>query len=215
MPELPDEAEEILEHMWISVEEGAPPPDLENFAADTVELLERKGMVNTAGSHIELTEEGRRSARGCVRRHRLAERLLADVLDSADEQLHAAGCKFEHGLHYGLEEKVCAALGHPRVCPHGKPIPPGECCRRPESEAGPMLARLSDMKAGDEGVIAYLHSNQQDDLRKLMAMGALPRVAVTIEQRFPSFLIKLDNSRFAIDAEMAGQIYVRRTNRRH
>jgi DtxR family Mn-dependent transcriptional regulator len=213
MAELPDKAEEILEHMWIRAEEGNAPPDLGIFPSDVIELLERKKLIDTRGNRVELTEDGRRNARGCVRRHRLAERLLADVLDSADEELHAAGCKFEHGLHHGLEEKVCAALGHPRVCPHGKPIPPGECCRRLESEPGPMLARLSDMKAGEEGVIAYLHSKEQDDLRKLMAMGALPRVGVVLEQRFPSFLIKLGNSRFAVDAEMAGQIYVRRTNR--
>lgn len=213
MKQLPDKAEEILEHMWIQTEEGDSPPDMGIFPEGQLAVLQDSGLLRLEGNRVELTEQGREEARSCVRRHRLAERLLADVLDTSDEELHEAGCKFEHGLHHGLEEKVCAMLGHPRVCPHDKPIPPGECCRRVEKQPGPLLARLADMESGEEGVIAYLHSENDDDLRKLMAMGALPGANVELEQRFPSFLIRLDNSRFAIDKEMAGQVFVRRTRK--
>jgi DtxR family Mn-dependent transcriptional regulator len=210
--ELSDGAEEILEHLWITTQEQkeAAGLGLVRQDDDNVRLLEALGMIRLDEANVTLTEEGLAEARGCIRRHRLAERLLSDILDGGDAQIHAASCKFEHGLHRGLEEKVCTILGHPRACPHGKPIPPGECCRRMETEAGRLILTLAEMRAGESAVIAYLHSEDAADLRKLMAIGALPGAAVTLRQRFPSYLIELGNSQFAVDEQIARQIHVRR-----
>ena len=121
--------------------------------------------------------------------------------------------KFEHGLHRGLEEKVCIMLGHPKTCPHGKAIPPGECCRRLEKEPGQIISTVADLAAGEEAVVAYLHSEDASDLRKLMAIGGLPGTAITLKQRFPSYLVQIGNSQFGIDEHMARQIYVRSPGR--
>ncbi len=210
--ELSDGAEEILEHLWITTQEQREAAGLGLARQDDehLRMLEALGLVCVDEGNLTLTEEGLEEARGCIRRHRLAERLLSDILAGGDSQIHAASCKFEHGLHRGLEEKICTILGHPRACPHGKPIPPGECCRRMETQTGPLIATIADMRAGESAVIAYLHSEEVGELRKLMAIGALPGAPVTLRQRFPSYLIELGNSQFAVDEEMARQIHVRR-----
>jgi len=209
---LSDRTEELLEQLWILTEEQRQRAGSDLLRDDeALRALSESGLVARTGGDVALTEKGREEARRCVRRHRLAERLLVDVLDSSEEDMHSAGCKFEHGLHHGLEEKVCTILGHPRVCPHGKPIPPGECCRRSEREASPLLASAADLPADEPAAIAYLHGAETADLRKLMAIGALPGTTIVVLQRFPSYLVEVGGSQFAIDERMARQIHVRRT----
>ena len=209
---LTDKSEEILEHLWIKTEEEPEPVRAGILPDETVNTLLAGGLVDVEDGRVELTESGTEAARRCIRRHRLAERLLSDILDGADEDVHEAGCKFEHGLHAGLEERVCIILGHPRRCPHGSPIPRGECCTRQEKEAGQILAPVTQLEEGEMGAIAYLESEDRGDLSKLMAMGALPGVEVAIEQRFPSYVLRMDESTFAVDEELASRIYVRRVD---
>jgi putative ABC transport system ATP-binding protein len=78
---------------------------------------------------VRLTARGRRRAADIIRRHRLAERLFTDslALDSESE-IEQQACKFEHILSAEATNKICTFLGHPRTCPHGAPIPRGECC---------------------------------------------------------------------------------------
>jgi putative ABC transport system ATP-binding protein len=78
---------------------------------------------------VELTERGRQRAADIIRRHRLAERLFTDSLALESElEIEQQACKFEHILSPEATEKICTFLGHPRTCPHGAPIPPGQCC---------------------------------------------------------------------------------------
>ena len=137
--ELEEKAEEVLESLWIRIEErreGAVPlSGLEVADPGTVEQLQRKGLVTVTDGSIKLTDKGRPFARNVVRRHRLAERLLVDVLGTGDRGtkdrlVHDKACKFEHLLDRGLDDSICTLLGHPKVCPHGKPIPPGKCCQQ-------------------------------------------------------------------------------------
>ena len=84
---------------------------------------------------IEFTERGRRRAADVIRRHRLAEQLFTESLGMMDEaEIEEQACKFEHILSPEATEKICAFLGHPKTCPHGAPIPAGECCSRPAAE---------------------------------------------------------------------------------
>jgi putative ABC transport system ATP-binding protein len=80
---------------------------------------------------VELTPRGRRRAADIIRRHRLAERLFTDSLAMDSEtEIEEQACKFEHILSPQATDKICSFLGHPVTCPHGAPIPPGECCKR-------------------------------------------------------------------------------------
>jgi len=81
--------------------------------------------VFTEGEAVWLTAEGRELARNVVRRHRLAERLLVDLLDVGREDVEGPACRFEHVLNQGVDDRICTLLGHPPTCPHGKLIPRG------------------------------------------------------------------------------------------
>src|SRR6202140_632142 len=82
------------------------------------------------GDHmIIFTEKGRKRAEDVIRRHRLAERLFTQTFHVHDEkEVAEQACKFEHILSPEATERICSFLGHPRTCPHGSPIPAGECC---------------------------------------------------------------------------------------
>jgi len=211
MDELSDRAEEILEQLWVLIAEQHVQPAPEVLRDDEAfGSLREMGLVRLDDKTVMLTQKGRKEAEACVRRHRLAERLLVDILDTADDEMHRMGCKLEHSLHRGLEERVCTILGHPRACPHGKPIPPGDCCRRLDREVEPLLSTAADLPTDEPAVIAYLNSRDPADLRKLMAIAALPGTSIVVRQRFPSYLVELGSAQFGIDEHMARQIHVRR-----
>jgi putative ABC transport system ATP-binding protein len=104
--------------------------DHKTFVNPCHDALKPAGVSVGDGSMIvELTPRGRQRAADIIRRHRLAERLFTDslALDSETE-IEQQACKFEHILSPEATDKICTFLGHPRTCPHGAPIPPGQCC---------------------------------------------------------------------------------------
>ena len=158
---------------------------------------------------ITLTDKGRSEGEKIVRRHRLAERLFSDVLDFKKELVHPVSCQFEHLLHENMEDNICILLGHPRTCPHGQRIPPGECCRKSEKQTGKVVARLSSLTANQKGKVAYIQTKDHKKLQKLMAMSVLPGLSVTLLQTFPSYVFQIGQSQFAIDKDLAESIYIR------
>ncbi len=209
---LSERAEEILEALWIQVEEkGKGELDLGASRDDpSLEELSGHGYIRTDQAHIYLLQKGVAYAQGCVRRHRLAERLLVDVFAVRSKIIDEVSCKFEHLLHEGLEDKVCSILGHPKVCPHGKAIPPGRCCqKRNDKKALKVIASLPELEPRDRGHIAYLQAKDTPQMQKLMSIGILPGMSVTLLRTFPSYVIALGESQFAVDKELAAAIYVR------
>ncbi len=212
---LSDHAQEILEAWWEQGEEqgrrAVPLADLgeEEDEAALAELQDG-GLATIADDQISLTPAGYAEARNTIRRHRLAERLLADLLETKASLIEDAACKFEHALHEGIDERVCTLLGHPRACPHGRPIPPGACCQAHEAGVR-LVSRLSEMDPGDEGEIAYVLTEEPDKLRTLMAMGILPGMQVRLVRHFPSYVFNVGHTQYAVDRQLADQIYVRLT----
>ncbi len=208
--EVSEQAEELLEACWLRREggESEPGPDAPEGDAVVVELVEA-GLVELGGPGARLTGAGWREAGACVRRHRLAERLMADVLHVRKALMHEVSCKFEHLLHRGLEGNVCTLLGHPKMCPHGQLIPEGTCCRRAGKQTSRLVFASTELKAGQEARIAYIHTGNREALQKLMAMGTLPGVSITLIQRSPSYVFQIGQSQFAVDREMAEHIFVR------
>jgi len=205
--ELSERAEEALEELWLAEERG------ESFASADAEPavaeLAAAGLVQRREDSVSLTSVGRAEARAVTRRHRLAERLLADVLDVRPAAVESVACRFEHVLARGIDDKVCALLGHPKSCPHGLPIPPGPCCEDNEHSPVRLVASLAEMEPGEQGRIAYLHPRERATLDKLMAMGAVPGAAITLNQRFPSFVLQVGQTQVAVDSDIASSIYVR------
>jgi DtxR family Mn-dependent transcriptional regulator len=207
---LTESAQELLEKLWVAtVEESTPVVTVEETPLEGVEQLLQLDLVEWNGRGLELTEMGRPQATEAVRRHRLAERLLVDVLATEEAVVDEHACRFEHVLVDGVTESICTLLGHPRFCPHGRPIPPGNCCKRMEASVERLIAPLCDLEAGQQGQIAYIRMNNPKRLQKLMAMGVLPGTPIALLRRFPSFVFEAGYSQFAVDREIAADIYVR------
>lgn len=211
--ELSEQAEELLETLWSTEEEKKSPLSMDGLGVaekKATEQLLKAGYISTSGGRILLTERGRPEAASVVRRHRLAERLLVDVLDTREDELtHDKACKFEHLLDRGLDESICILLGHPRVCPHGKPIPPGRCCQRDKAQPYKLVSALSQLMPGQKGKVAYIYAPESSKLQKLIAMGIYPGAPISLIQSFPSYVFQAGQTQFAVDKEIADAIFVR------
>jgi putative ABC transport system ATP-binding protein len=124
----------LLEQIWVCEEEGNQ-ADVEHIrtpgGVDPVRTLARMEdlrLVQVKERQVQLTDKGQNRARDVVRRHRLAERLFKDTFRIDDHEAHTQACKFEHIISPELDQRICTFLGHPTTCPHGNPIPPGDCC---------------------------------------------------------------------------------------
>jgi DtxR family Mn-dependent transcriptional regulator len=208
---LSDRAEEILEALWIELLEHKKETVDASILKDNEGLKELldTGHVEVKNNRLTFTSKGKEEAKNCVRRHRLAERLLTDVLDVKRKLLHETGCKFEHLLHKGLDDNICTLLGHPKTCPHGEPIPEGACCRLARKRPEKLIMPLTELEPNRKAQIAYLQTQDHVKLQKLIAMSTLPKTEVVLTQKFPSYVFKIGKSQFAIDKELASSIYVR------
>jgi len=210
--ELEEKAQEILETLWIRIEENKEQHvsvDELGRAKGPRQQLAKAGYISIADDRVRLTDKGRPEAASVVRRHRLAERLLADVLETEDVLIHEKACKFEHLLDRGLDESICILLGHPKVCPHGRPIPPGRCCQQEQTQMQKVVSSLSQLTPGQKGKVAYVYAPESNRLQKLMAMGILPGAPISLIQSFPSYVFQVGQTQFAVDKEIADAIYVR------
>jgi len=209
--EMEEKTEELLETLWIRQKETKDLPSTEELAGDkpVLDKLLDEGYVSVADNKVSLTKKGLPEAKSVIRRHRLAERLLSDVLGTSDMLLHEKACKFEHLLDRGLDESICILLGHPKVCPHGKPIPPGNCCHQQKTQAQKLIYPLSQLSRGQQGKVAYIYAPESAQLQKLMSMGVLPGEPINLIQSFPSHVFQVRHSQFAADKDIAEAIYVR------
>ncbi len=211
-----EQAEEILEAIWIAREtkniECPKLSDLREMPNNEIlkELID-SGIIAKCGSEgIKLSENGWHEARDAVRRHRLAERLMTDILQIKKEMIHETACQFEHHLHKGIDRNVCTLLGHPKTCPHGSPIPSGACCEEQSRSVTQAITKLSDLKPGEGGHVAYLNTSEPKRSQMLISMGVVPGTDIKLLAGFPSYLFQLGQSQFAVDSEVAREIYIRR-----
>jgi len=212
---LSDKAEEILESLWIAIEEeGDTAASFERLGIDAenegLAELSEHALVEVRGERVSLRPEGRPEAQMTVRRHRLSERLIMDILDLKGAPGEERACEFEHLLHHGVDTKICTLLNHPTTCPHGKPIPPGTCCEEARMAGNVGVVPLTEVLPGERAEIAYLATTDNKKMQKLMSMGVLPGNHISLERAFPTFVFRLGHSEFAVDAQLAREIFVRK-----
>ena len=215
MERLSEQAEEILESLWVMTVEGDNVGCLltslkVNIDSDELVELVRRAYVEVRGDRVHLRKEGRPEAQMTVRRHRLAERLTMDILGIAGDEGNDQACEFEHLLRQGVDTKLCTLLNHPTTCPHGNPIPPGDCCIEARQQGEPGIVALTELRSGESGEIAYLAASDDKKMQKLMSMGVLPGSQVILMQKFPSYIFKVGHSQFAVDDTLAREIHIRR-----
>jgi len=208
--------DEALEVLWLLDEEGhyelerfrlsSDDPDVE----EVLEALIGEALVSTEGKMVRFAEKGRLLARGLIRRHRLAERLFMDVFEMKDELVEADACRMEHILSEELTDSVCTFLGHPPTCPHGKPIPKGECCKRYKLDVTPVVTRLSDFEVGSKGRIVFIIPSEAARVARLGSVGIAPGSTIKLLQKMPSCVIQIDETTIALDPDIAREILVKK-----
>lgn len=210
--------DEVLEFIWSQRELGSHSVQqllgidevAEEADANTLMRMMNDGLVNISGDTITLTARGERLAEDAIRRHRLAERLLTEVLAMSDENLEKNACSFEHTLSPEVTDSICTLLGHPPTCPHGLPVPRGACCKRAKDELKPIVQQLNVLDVGEVGRIIFIASNSHMRLDKLGSLGIVPGSTVRVHQKRPAFVIQLGETTLALDPEIIKEIYVKK-----
>ncbi|MBC7286576.1 MAG: metal-dependent transcriptional regulator [Armatimonadetes bacterium] len=131
-------------------------PEITRHNGQAVEALIERRLVTREAGGLRLTEDGARAGSDIVRRHRLAERLMSDVLGIAPDAGDYIAGEMEHIVSSELTSSICTLLGHPTECPHGNPIPPGSCCEKGTQAVEPAVVPLSALRVGEKAVVAYL-----------------------------------------------------------
>ena len=212
--------DEVLEFIWSQRELGSSSIDrlfsieevTEEADMTTLDKMRDNGLVAISGDTVTLTPAGEQLAEAAIRRHRLAERLLTEVLavDLDEQGLEKNACSFEHTLSAEVTDNICTLLGHPPTCPHGLPIPRGACCRRSKDELKPIVQQLSALEVGDRGRIIFIASNSHMRLDKLSTLGIVPGSNIKVHQKRPAYVILIGETTLALDPDIIKEIYVRR-----
>ena len=142
-----------------------------------IRRMVREGLVETtANKDVLLTVRGRKSAESIVRRHRLAERMVVDLLGLDLQDSHIEAHRLEHAISPQLEEKIVSLLGNPTTCPFGHPIPDSGYVEKKHSVS------LVKTRPGDDLVIDRVPEDDQALLEYLVANQLVPGRAVTVKE---------------------------------
>ena len=219
--ELDKKVEEVLEFIWSERERGRSSleallriDEVKECGAnrETIRDMELSGLLTISGDLVTLTGEGEKLSRRAIRRHRLAERLLTEVLALDPSIVEKTACGFEHSLSPVVSESICTLLGHPPTCPHGHAIPRGNCCEAAKKTIEPLVKPLDALAIGDTGRIIFIHSTSHGRLDKLASMGIVPGSNIRLHQRRPAFVIEIGETTLALDPDIVGEIHVRKVS---
>ncbi|WP_067547658.1 metal-dependent transcriptional regulator [Nocardia crassostreae] len=226
MKDLVDTTEMYLRTIYDLEEEGVTPlrariaERLEQSGptvSQTVARMERDGLLTVAGDrHLELTEKGRSMAIAVMRKHRLAERLLVDIIGLDWQNVHAEACRWEHVMSEEVERRLVEVLNHPTTSPYGNPIPGlDELGVQPSGGAEEKLVRLSDLPAGQNAavVVRQLSEHIQTDpeiIGQLREAGVVPDARVNVETKPGSVIILVPgHAGYELSDEMAHAVQVK------
>ena len=186
--------------------------------SQTVARMERDGLLTVEGDrHLELTDEGMRLATRVMRKHRLAERLLTDVIGLDWELVHDEACRWEHVMSETVERRLVELLDHPTESPYGNPIP--GLAELGESTVGEQfmtgVEALSDAASSEEGrvLVRRISEEMQKDetlMSALRRVGALPDKTITVVSTAEGVLVGSGGETAEIVPEAAEHIFVRK-----
>ena len=213
---LSQPTDEVLETVWRRQEAGET--DLAGLLAlpehqgdaELVEELAAQGLLHHNQVSVTLTPAGEARARSIVRCHRLAERLLHDVLSLPAEQAEDTACLMEHVLSPTVADAVCTFLGHPPTSPGGHDIPAGDCCAAREGAVQALVMPLEQLEPGRPARIVFMSPGDRAIVDRLGSYGVAPGSTVRLRQRRPSIVLDIEGTTLALDAAVARAIYVRR-----
>jgi DtxR family Mn-dependent transcriptional regulator len=185
--------------------------------SQTVARMERDGLLHVGDDrHLQLTDQGLREATAVMRKHRLAERLLADVIGLDWEDLHIEACRWEHVMSDAVERRIVALLEKPLVCPHGNPIPGLDQLGLPfgATDAGMLVSLQRAVEDGSSEVIVDRISEllQPDAalMHQFKTAGLRPGQHVHVAARPEGIDVRADGYEPAgFDLRVAEHVFVR------
>jgi len=188
-------ASDLARHMGISMAS----------VTGMLKRLAERGLVTYAPyKEIKLTGRGEEIALSLIRRHRLSERLLTDILGMPWDKAHDEACKFEHVISGEVEKRLEEALGNPTTCPHGHPL---------DDRAHLPTVPLSSLNPQEKAVIVKIEDERSEFLQYLATLGLMPGVAVEVTGRAPfngPLMVQVGNASYALGREVAEKIAVQR-----
>jgi len=176
-------------------------------ASEMLKRLASEGyLTREKGGAINLTPEGRRLAHTMLRKHRLVECLLVEKLNMAWYEVHGEAHKIEHAISDRVEEAMAKSLDYPDYCPHGHPICPIDLRD---------LRRMSELEAGERGIVAQISEVKEDVLPYLDQIGIRPGAEVAIKDIAPRegpMTIETDQGPTSLGRELASIVRVTTPN---
>ena len=209
--------EEYLETILELEESGIPPMRariVERLkvsapaVSETVKRLEREGYLRLDDDRVmQLTDSGRTYATSVMRRHRLAERLLVDVLKVPWHQVHEEAGRLEHAISDNLEQHLVALLGDPATCPHGNPIPGSRTAVEQRT-----LVPLSTLTPGTRAVVRRIDEElerQRDRMLELEQAGLVPGTPLVVDEVTDTAVsVQADAGPVTLERIAANRLYV-------
>jgi DtxR family transcriptional regulator, Mn-dependent transcriptional regulator len=175
----------------------------------TMKRLADRGLVDHKPYRgVELTDAGRRAAIASIRRHRIVERFLADMLGYAWNEADRLATRFEHDLPQEVEDRLFVALDRPAACPHGFPIPAKETAELP------LMPPLYALEPGDTAVVAVPGSTDPEIVAFLDTLGLRPGVVVQVKEKHPfdgPLVLRVDGKERTLGATVANQVFVQKS----
>lgn len=174
--------------------------------SDMVRRLRADGYLAVKGRSLNLTAKGRVRAESVVRKHRLAERLLTDIIGLPWHKAHLEACRWEHVISDDVEHRLAEVLGHPTTCPHGNPIPGTDAPDR-------MLVPLAGAMPGDEVRLEQVTEKLEIDLESLTYLshnGFVPGVVAQVRSRAPdgTLILDLADGQIALGPKLTEQLFI-------
>ncbi|MEM2098268.1 MAG: metal-dependent transcriptional regulator [Candidatus Bathyarchaeia archaeon] len=181
---------------------------------NTVSLMRKQDLVtHVPYKGVRLTQKGQKIALKVIRKHRLSERLLVDILNIESDKVHDTACKLEHSITEDMIKPLEKALKYPKTCPHGNPIPTeeGEII---EEETLPLL----EFPIGEETEIVKITDENAKLLRYLHDLGLVPNTSVEITEKAPfdgPITVKIGTTSRAISRSVASAIQVKQKRKQN
>ncbi len=175
---------------------------------NTIEHLESHHLVTHEPYRgVKLTREGERIALDIIRKHRLAECLLTDVLKAEWSSVHEDACKLEHALTKNLADLLDERLGHPKFCPHGNPIP----TENGVIEDQPCIA-LTEADLGETYVVDRIIDEEHANLHVLAADNIKPQAILQVVKRnFDKIILRVAGKECQLSTSLAENVLLRKT----
>ena len=199
--ELEEEGTQVIQAR-LAERLGHSPPSV----SEMIRRLKADGYVQVKDRAVLLTGKGRARAESVVRKHRLAERLLTDVIGLAWHKAHVEACRWEHVISDEVEDRLVELLNNPTTCPHGNPIP------GTQGEELDLVA-LADAEPGDRVRLERVTEQVEIDIESLTYLSAhqfVPGADARVRARAPdgTLTLELDAGTIALGPALARQLYV-------